>query len=150
MAEEKENKNGLIEWKMTGNLLSQFKSAKHNESFESPQFKTIDGTTWRIVIYPHGGDGDEFSLVPISECVIGLECVQLHHNKQRIGVNISVNVMEVDWIDDHFGYTFKYDGEASVWNAFEIKQLKNVDSLTIKCFVEETMDVSEDNTYFEW
>eukprot|EP01083_Nonionella_stella_P061460 160174_1 len=111
MAEEKENKNGLIEWKMTGNLLSQFKSAKHNESFESPQFKTIDGTTWRIRVYPHG-DGDDLQLP--DHCEIDLQCVQLHHNKQRIGVNFSFNVMELDWIEDRGAYTFKYDGEASV------------------------------------
>eukprot|EP01083_Nonionella_stella_P054260 143299_1 len=142
MAEEKENKNGLIEWKVTGNLLSQFKNAKHKESFESPQFKTIDGTTWRIVIYPHGVSLPD-------HCFIALECVQLNHNKQRIGVNYSFNVMEMDWIKDS-EYTFQSDADAMGSNAFEIEQLANVDSLTIKCFVEETMDVSEDNTYFEW
>eukprot|EP01083_Nonionella_stella_P272868 925530_1 len=97
MAEEKENKNGLIEWKVTGNLLSQFKNAKHKESFESPQFKTIDGTTWRIVIYPRGNNSPD-------HCGIGLGCVQLSDNKQRIGVNFSFNVVEVDWIDDRHGY----------------------------------------------
>eukprot|EP01083_Nonionella_stella_P272869 925531_1 len=111
MAEEKENKNGLIEWKVTGNLLSQFKNAKHKESFESPQFKTIDGTTWRIVIYPHGDDDSP------DHCGIDLECVQLNANKQRIGVNISFNVMEMDWIKDS-AYTFQSDGDANGWDAF--------------------------------
>eukprot|EP01083_Nonionella_stella_P114496 338614_1 len=57
--------------------------------------------------------------------------------------------MEMDWIKDS-EYTFQSDADAMGSNAFEIEQLANVDSLTIKCFVEETMDVSEDNTYFEW
>eukprot|EP01083_Nonionella_stella_P147378 464872_1 len=52
--EEKENKNGLIEWRVTGNLLHRFKNAKQKQRFDSPQFQSIDGTTWRIVIYPHG------------------------------------------------------------------------------------------------
>eukprot|EP01083_Nonionella_stella_P061463 160180_1 len=144
MAEEKENKNGLIEWRVTGNLLHQFKNAKQKQRFDSPQFQTIDGTTWRIGIYPrvyHSPD----------HCVIVLECVQLSHNKQRIGINFSFNVMELDWIEDAWSGAFECDGAANGWaGAFEIEQLKNVDSLTIKCFVEETMDVSEDNTYFEW
>eukprot|EP01083_Nonionella_stella_P267802 904904_1 len=54
MAEEMEHKNGLIEWRVTGHLLQQFKDAKNKQSFTSPQFKTIDGTSWRIQIYPHG------------------------------------------------------------------------------------------------
>eukprot|EP01083_Nonionella_stella_P314178 1130836_1 len=81
---EKENRNGLIEWRMTGNLLRQLKNAKQGQSFESPQFKTIDGTSWRIIVYPHG--------------IIKLECVQLRNNKQPIGVNFSFNIMELDWI----------------------------------------------------
>eukprot|EP01083_Nonionella_stella_P256551 879171_1 len=50
--EEKENRNGLIEWRVTGNLLHQFKNAKRKQPFNSSQFQTIDGTTWRIVICP--------------------------------------------------------------------------------------------------
>eukprot|EP01084_Bolivina_argentea_P041253 76117_1 len=144
--EEKANENGLIEWRVTGNLLHQFKNAKHKESFESPQFKTIDGTTWRISVYPHG-DGDASAH---DHCVIDLECVKLNANKPRIGVNYTFNVMEMDWIQDGCGETFICDGDRTGHNAFEIEQLMNVDSLTIKCFVEETMDVSEENTYFEW
>eukprot|EP01083_Nonionella_stella_P054259 143294_1 len=141
--EEKANENGLIEWRVTGNLLHQFKNAKQKQRFDSPQFRTIDGTTWRIYIYPRGRYSPD-------HCGIGLGCVQLSDNKQRIGVNFSFNVVEVDWIDDRHGYTFKRDGHKLGDNAFAIEQLMNVDSLTIKCFVEETMDVSEDNTYFEW
>eukprot|EP01083_Nonionella_stella_P318351 1163118_1 len=37
--EEKENKNGFIEWTVTGNLLQQFQNAKHKQYFYSPQFK---------------------------------------------------------------------------------------------------------------
>eukprot|EP01083_Nonionella_stella_P185730 677992_1 len=82
--DEKENKNGLIKWRVTGNLLHQFKNAKQKQRFDSPQFQTIDGTTWRIIVYPYGNNSPD-------HCFIGLECVQLNHNKQRIGVNISFN-----------------------------------------------------------
>eukprot|EP01083_Nonionella_stella_P199465 731377_1 len=96
--DEKENKNGLIKWRVTGNLLHQFKNAKQKQRFDSPQFQTIDGTTWRIGIYPRVCYSPD-------HCGIGLQCVHLNHNKQRIGVNVSCSVMEVDWIDDHGGAT---------------------------------------------
>eukprot|EP01083_Nonionella_stella_P105999 305271_1 len=49
--EIKENRNyGLIDWRVTGDLLHQFKNAKHEQIVYSPQFKIIDGTSWRIKI----------------------------------------------------------------------------------------------------
>eukprot|EP01083_Nonionella_stella_P042050 113759_1 len=127
--EEKENRNGLIEWRVTGNLLRQLKNAKQGQSFESPQFKTIDGTSWRIIVYPHG--------------IIKLECVQLRDNKQPIGVNFSFNIMELDWTNDGWADTFKSNGYAICEKVFTRNQLTNVKSLTLKCVVGETMDVSE-------
>eukprot|EP01083_Nonionella_stella_P299920 1021290_1 len=45
------DKYGSIEWTITGNLLQQFKDAKHKSLFLSPEFETIDGTKWRIQFY---------------------------------------------------------------------------------------------------
>eukprot|EP01083_Nonionella_stella_P152873 490486_1 len=57
--------------------------------------------------------------------------------------------MELDWCFD-CGYTFK-DGETHGFaEAFKVEKLSNADAMTVKCIVEETMDVSDENTYFEW
>eukprot|EP01083_Nonionella_stella_P272229 922980_1 len=57
--------------------------------------------------------------------------------------------MELDWCFDT-GATFK-DG-AAIWGTttFKVEKLCKIDAMTVKCFVEETMDVSDENTYFEW
>eukprot|EP01083_Nonionella_stella_P225956 802897_1 len=146
MAEEKQgtsNQNRLIEWKVTRNLLQQFKKAKHKQVFYSPQFKTIDGTVWRIQFCPHGW-------VSPANCTIYLECVRLKADKKQIGVNYSFDFTELNWCYDG-GNTFRYDGEArGLSKAFKAEKLNTLSVLNIKCFVEETMDVSECNTYYEW
>eukprot|EP01083_Nonionella_stella_P158832 517384_1 len=58
--------------------------------------------------------------------------------------------MELDWTIDH-AHTFKNNGET--WGApkaFNTKKFNNLDAMNIQCFVEETMEVSDENTYFEW
>eukprot|EP01083_Nonionella_stella_P170897 582641_1 len=96
------NANGVIEWKVTGDLLQQFKDAKHKQMFYSPQFTTRDGTSWRIQFYPRGSRGT----VSPDYCDIYLECVKLSGNKTQIGVNYSFNIAEVDWMDES-GTTFR-------------------------------------------
>eukprot|EP01083_Nonionella_stella_P194596 717651_1 len=143
MAEEKQNQNGMIEWKVNDDLLQQFKEAKPKQQFKSPQFKTSAGTSWRIQFYPCGDESPDY-------CSIFLECVKLN-GKKRIGVNWSWDVMEVGWSDDHAD-TFKNDGE-SAWgksNAFKREKLNKLNAMTVRCFVEETMAFSDGNTYFEW
>eukprot|EP01083_Nonionella_stella_P152874 490487_1 len=56
--------------------------------------------------------------------------------------------MELDWCFG-CGGTFK-DGTSGSTEAFKVEKLSNVDAMTVKCIVEETMDVSDENTYFEW
>eukprot|EP01083_Nonionella_stella_P153213 491935_1 len=139
--EEKENINEFT-WRVTGDLLRQFKNAKKNQSFHSGQFKTIDGSSWRILAYPHGD---------IPGCNFGVECVQLRANKQPLGVNWWVNIMEVDWYQISGGDTVKCDGETVRPRRFYRKIRLDYDfTLTIKCVIEETMDVREENTDFEW
>eukprot|EP01083_Nonionella_stella_P160659 525430_1 len=103
MAEQKQNTNGFIEWKVTGNLLKQFKNAKHKQKFQSPQFETIDGTVWRICFYPHGRQSPD-------DCSIRLQCVKLNSPNKPMGVCFSFNIREVDWCYDH-GATFENDGQ---------------------------------------
>eukprot|EP01083_Nonionella_stella_P175302 610099_1 len=143
MAEEKQNTNELIQWQVTGDLLQQFKDSKHKKAFYSPQFNTIDGTAWRLQFYPHGYESPD-------DCSIYLECVKLNANKPQIGVNYSFNIMELDWCLDSEGATFKDGVRRGPTEAFKVEKLSNVDAITVKCFVEETMDVSDGNTYFEW
>eukprot|EP01083_Nonionella_stella_P140119 428996_1 len=90
---QKQNTNGVIEWKVTADLLQQFKDAKHKDVFYSPQFTTIDGTIWRIQFYSRGYESPDY-------CSIFLECVTLSGNKTQIGVNWSFNISEVDWVSD--------------------------------------------------
>eukprot|EP01083_Nonionella_stella_P179460 637252_1 len=99
MAEQKQNTNGFIQWKVTGNLLEQFKNAKHKQVFHSPQFETIDGTVWRICFDPHGWQSSD-------DCSIYLQCVKLNGAKQRMGVCCSFDIMELDWGYDG-AHTFK-------------------------------------------
>eukprot|EP01083_Nonionella_stella_P175304 610103_1 len=51
---------------------------------------------------------------------------------------------------DSEGATFKDGVRRGPTEAFKVEKLSNVDAITVKCFVEETMDVSDGNTYFEW
>eukprot|EP01083_Nonionella_stella_P098616 277357_1 len=101
---QRQNPTGFIEWKVTGDLLQQFKDAKHKQVFYSPQFTTVDGTIWRIKFYPRGTTSPDY-------CSIYLQCVKLSDNKTQIGVNYSFNITEVDWVHDSAN-TFKSDGEA--------------------------------------
>eukprot|EP01083_Nonionella_stella_P170894 582636_1 len=140
---QRQNPTGFIEWKVTGDLLQQFKDAKHKQMFYSPQFTTVDGTIWRIQFCPHGYESPDY-------CSIYLECVKLSGNKTQIGVNFSFNVAEVDWVWDTAD-TFKKDGQANGKSkAFKAERINNLYAMNVKCFVEETMDVSDANTYFEW
>eukprot|EP01083_Nonionella_stella_P310745 1105408_1 len=110
---------GSIRWKVTGDELKRFKHAKHKQRFYSQEFETIDGTKWRIKFYPHGKATTE-------DCSIYLECVTLCANKERIGVNWSFNIAEVDWVDD-FGTTFKSDGETrGRFKAFKAERINNL------------------------
>eukprot|EP01083_Nonionella_stella_P068823 183036_1 len=144
MAEQKQNtKYGSIEWKVTGNLLDQFKNAKHKQTFYSPQFQTIDGTIWRIQFCPHGYKSPD-------DCSIYLEYVKLSPSKQRMGVCYSFNIREVDWCYDD-GYTFQKSRQTCGYpKAFNANKLSDLESMSIECFVSEAMDVSDDKTYFEW
>eukprot|EP01083_Nonionella_stella_P170604 580948_1 len=143
---QNQNTNGVIEWKVNGNLLQQFKDATHNQQFQSPPFETMDGTTWRVLFYPHGKPTPD-------ECSIHLQCVKLNDKKKQIGVNYSFNIIELDWCHDT-GSTFKHDGHS--WrasnpdNALKAQSINDLEVMTIKCIVEETMDVCHGNTYFEW
>eukprot|EP01083_Nonionella_stella_P058653 153604_1 len=140
---QKQSANGVIEWKVTGDLLQQLKDAKRKQVFCSPQFTTIDGTIWRIKFYPRGYASPDY-------CSVYLECVKLSGNKTQIGVNWSFNITEVDWVHDA-GETFKKDGQT--WGRpkpFKAERINNLYAMNVKCFVEETMALSEANTYFEW
>eukprot|EP01083_Nonionella_stella_P136095 413944_1 len=134
---------GVFKWEVTGDLLTQFKNAKHKQKFYSPPFKTIDGTIWKIRFYPRGDQSPEY-------CKIYLKCDTLCANKARIGVNYSFNIRELDWSYD-MGETFRYDGATSgPPNPFKPQVLNDLSTLTIECAVEETMNVSEGTSYFEW
>eukprot|EP01083_Nonionella_stella_P044471 119725_1 len=143
MAEQKQNTNGLIEWKVTGNLLEQFQNAKHKQKFESPAFETIDGTIWRIWFCPS-------SDISPDHCSIYLQCVKLNGAKQRMGVCCSFDIMELDWGYDG-AHTFKNDGDMRrLCKAFKTEKLDYLEIMSIECRVSEAMDVSDANTYFEW
>eukprot|EP01083_Nonionella_stella_P144073 449108_1 len=137
-------RHGSIQWKVTGDLLRQFTNAKHKQEFYSPEFETIDGTKWRVQFAPRGYKSSE-------HCGIWIECVTLCANKAQIGVNYSLNIMEVDWSYDG-GNTLRKDGDAKgLGKIFKSEQLNNVSALTIECVVEETMDLNkQNNTLFEW
>eukprot|EP01083_Nonionella_stella_P278232 946114_1 len=133
MAEQKQNTNGFIEWKVTGNLLEQFKNAKQKQVFQSPQFETADGTTWRIRFHPHGNTSPD-------DCAIYLQCVKLNGSNQRMGVCYSFSIKEADWCCD-IGATFTKDGQS--WGPpkpFKAEKLNNLQTLSIECFVSEAMD----------
>eukprot|EP01083_Nonionella_stella_P153313 492444_1 len=58
--------------------------------------------------------------------------------------------MEVDWVHDS-GRTFKNDRQSlGRHKPFKAERINNLYAMNVKCFVEETMDVSDANTYFEW
>eukprot|EP01083_Nonionella_stella_P170359 579582_1 len=133
---------GTIEWKVTGDLLQQFKNAKHKSEFLSPEFKTIDGSKWRIQFYPRGYNSPE-------DCSVYLECVALPSNKASIGVNYSLEVVEVNWTTDG-AKTSKKGSEYGKGKAFKRETLNDLVALTIKGRVEETMDVAHGNPCVEW
>eukprot|EP01084_Bolivina_argentea_P182517 315067_1 len=126
---------GLLKWEVTGDLLEQFKDAEAKKEFVSPDFKTDDGTTWRVQFYPRGKTSDH--------CSFFLQSVTLAQNKARIGVNYCLNVLEVDWTNES-AETFVKDGDTWGKNdAFKHEKIDDLSTLTIQCVVEETMDLTE-------
>eukprot|EP01083_Nonionella_stella_P181122 647786_1 len=83
------SKQGYIEWKITGDLLQQVKNATQGQEFISPEFETIDGTKWRIVLRPL-----QNGMSNTPGC--SLKCVTLGANKAKIAVNFLFNIMELD------------------------------------------------------
>eukprot|EP01083_Nonionella_stella_P272870 925532_1 len=145
LTEQKQNANGFVEWKVTGNLLQQFKNAKHKQVFYSPPFETIDGTIWRIIFYPRGNQSPD-------DCSIYLECVELNALNPRMGVSYSFNIAELNWWFDD-GATFTNDAQTCGYSkAFKTETLNNLAGMSIECFVSEVMDVRDGttNAYFEW
>eukprot|EP01083_Nonionella_stella_P214923 773995_1 len=142
---QSQSQNGVYEWNINGDLLQQFKDAKHKQRFQSPEFETIDGTVWTIRFYPRG-DCDRLP----DHCSIFLNCVKLNGKQNMIGVNWTFTIVEMDWIA-HTAEAFTPGGQATGYSkVFKTDRLHNVDVMNIKCVVEETMDLTDDNTYFEW
>eukprot|EP01083_Nonionella_stella_P301772 1037215_1 len=48
-----QSEHGFIQWKITGDLLNQWKNAKYKKYFTSPHFNTMGGE-WRFTIVPNG------------------------------------------------------------------------------------------------
>eukprot|EP01083_Nonionella_stella_P044381 119491_1 len=48
-----QSEHGFIQWKITGDLLNQFKNAKYKKVFRSPIFSAI-GCEWKLAIGPNG------------------------------------------------------------------------------------------------
>eukprot|EP01083_Nonionella_stella_P249443 862533_1 len=138
------SKQGYTEWKITGDLLQQVKNATQGQEFISPEFETIDGAKWQIILRPLKNG---WMIQP--GCI--LKCVTLSANKAKIGVNVLFNIMELDksGVDAR---TFTKPGEIykclSTGNIPE--QIQNSSALTIQCVVEEAMDVSTSDALFEW
>eukprot|EP01083_Nonionella_stella_P304378 1057405_1 len=134
---------GVLRWKLTPNLLRQCKNAKHEQKFVSKEFETIDGSVWRVQIYPRGDSSPD-------DCSLYLECVELGTNKSNIGVNYSLHIAEVNW-SHHGAHTFIKAGETrGPSNAFKSETLNDLSTITIQCVVQETMNVTRDNPNFEW
>eukprot|EP01083_Nonionella_stella_P045991 123189_1 len=136
MTEQKQNtdamsETGVTEWKVTGELLRKFKAENRHQELSSSPFKTIDGTIWPWAISIH--------LDPYFSSSVYLQCVTLNDNKHGIGVNYSFNIANlggVMFMEIHLHMMEKYVDQSM--------------PMTIECVVEETMDVSGTNTYFEW
>eukprot|EP01083_Nonionella_stella_P024701 68107_1 len=134
----------VIEWKITSNLLQQVKNATKGQEFLSPEFETIDGTKWRIMLQPL--KNGFFNSPGCS-----LKCVTLSANKAKIGVNALLKIMELDK-SGIGGHTFTEPGRIVCLNTTDAlpKQIQSLSTLTIQCIVEKTMDVSTSDTLFEW
>eukprot|EP01083_Nonionella_stella_P271603 920421_1 len=139
--------NGFVtyEWKITGDLLKQFKIAQHKQEFQSMPFslssqhKEECRSIWKIQCYPHGD---------ISPDHMAIYLFSYKLNKEKIAVNFGFEVG--DWSDDS-AHTFQHNTEAMGFHkAFNTNGIKHADVLVIRCFVEETMNVSVPDTYFEW
>eukprot|EP01083_Nonionella_stella_P066565 175374_1 len=134
---------GVLRWKLTPNLLRQCKNAKHEQKFVSKEFETIDGSVWRVQIYPRGDSSPD-------DCSLYLECVELGTNKSNIGVNYSLHIAEVNW-SHHGAHTFIKAGETrGPSNAFKSETLNDLSTITIQCVVQETMDVTRGSSHFDW
>eukprot|EP01083_Nonionella_stella_P249442 862529_1 len=138
------SKQGYTEWKITGDLLQQVKNATKGQEFLSPEFETIDGTKWRIMLQPL--KNGFFNSPGCS-----LKCVTLSANKAKIGVNALLKIMELDK-SGIGGHTFTEPGRIVCLNTTDAlpKQIQSLSTLTIQCIVEKTMDVSTSDTLFEW
>eukprot|EP01083_Nonionella_stella_P024699 68095_1 len=138
------SKQGYIEWKITGDLLQQVKNATQGQEFISPEFETIDGAKWQIILRPLKNG---WMIQP--GCI--LKCVTLSANKAKIGDNFLFNIMELDKSGVGAHIFTKHEETYTCLRIDNIsKQIQNSSTLTIQCIAEETMDVRTSDTLFEW
>eukprot|EP01083_Nonionella_stella_P301770 1037211_1 len=57
-----QSEHGFIQWKITGDLLNQWKNAKYKKYFTSPHFNTMGGE-WHFTIAPNGFNSIEDELI---------------------------------------------------------------------------------------
>eukprot|EP01083_Nonionella_stella_P187734 690518_1 len=113
------NKNTYFEWKVSNDLIQQWKSAKYKKPFYSPQFNAI-GARSHLGIYPNGFD---------SEGTAYLYLISMSENEIHFGYYIGIEPL------NHYQINFKENkikkGAKFAFNSpFKTNDIQNISEIT--------------------
>eukprot|EP01083_Nonionella_stella_P136098 413951_1 len=132
-----QSEHGFIQWKITGDLLNQFKNAKYKKLFWSPTFKAIGGE-WSFGIYPNGKATEGNAHLFIYCDSIEDELI-LSYYVESIGLDYSqINI-------DGNGNTCKKEDNYMLKSPFKHKEIQNKSSITfgIRLWANKSIDKAE-------
>eukprot|EP01083_Nonionella_stella_P182709 658084_1 len=92
MAEEGDitlSKQGIIQWKITGDSLQRFKNAEFKKAFWSPNFNAIGGE-WYFAIYPNGNATEGIAFIE-------LYCASIECKEKELNVSYYVDSVSLEY-----------------------------------------------------
>eukprot|EP01083_Nonionella_stella_P275958 937363_1 len=83
------SEQGIIQWKITGDLLQRFKNAEFEKHFFSPNFNAIGGK-WYFVIYPNGLNTEGIAHFAIV-------CASIECKEKKLNASYYVDIMSLEY-----------------------------------------------------
>eukprot|EP01083_Nonionella_stella_P311813 1113099_1 len=113
-----QSEHGFIQWKITGDLLNQFKNAKYKKVFRSPIFSAI-GCEWKLVIAPNGFNTEGIAHLQI-------KCKSIESGQEELIRSYYVEIMALNHSQNNFdGNTFKKGKSLVLKSPFKLTEILN-------------------------
>eukprot|EP01083_Nonionella_stella_P301771 1037212_1 len=133
-----QSEHGFIQWKITGDLLNQWKNAKYKKYFTSPHFNTMGGE-WHFTIAPNGWDTEGIGHLQI-------DCDSIESGQEELILSYYVEIMSLNHSQiNRNGNTFKKDKCRVLNPPFKHKEIQNKSSITfgIRLWANKSIDKAE-------